>query len=218
MQSPTTIAPLVRILLLLVLAAAVYFFSGFLVPVLAALIIGFASWPLYERLLRTVGGSTIWGASIALVVILVVLVVPLSFALYYAVTEAVAFVEWLLLANRQGVAAPDWVLALPLVGDEIAKYWNTYLGKPQALGDWVQAFSGQHIGDIYRIAVDTTTNVASIMLTVLFMLIALFSSTKTARLWQASLIWPVSACCPTAGSISREWCRLLSARLSPAWA
>ena len=174
MQTPVTIPPLVRVLLLLVLAAAVYFFSGFLVPVLAALIIGFASWPLYERLVDSVAGSTMWAATIALVIILVVLVVPLSFALYYAVTEAIAFVEWLLLANRVGMAAPDWVRALPLVGDEIARYWNIYLGKPQALGDWVQAFSGQHIGDIYRVAVDTTTNLASIMLTVLFMLIALF--------------------------------------------
>ena len=174
MQNLTPIPPLVRVLLLLVLAAAIYFFSGFLVPVLAALIIGFASWPIYERLVAALGGSSVWGASVALVVILVVLVVPLSFALYYAVTEAVSFVEWLLLANREGMSAPDWVLALPLLGDEIAQYWNIYLGKPQALGDWVQAFSGQHIGDIYRIAVNTTTNVASIMLTVLFMLIALF--------------------------------------------
>ena len=39
-----------RWLLVLVLAAGVYFFHGFLVPVLAALVIGFASWPAYRRL------------------------------------------------------------------------------------------------------------------------------------------------------------------------
>ena len=38
-----------RWLLLLVLLAGVYFFGGFLVPVLAALIVGLASWPLYQR-------------------------------------------------------------------------------------------------------------------------------------------------------------------------
>jgi len=187
MQTPATTPPLVRVLLLLVLAAAVYFFSGFLVPVLAALIIGFASWPLYARLVRAVGDSTIWGASIALMIILMVLVVPLSFALYYAVTEAVIFVEWLLLANREGMDAPDWVLALPLIGDEIEHYWAIYLGQPQALGNWVQAFSGQHIGDIYRIAVNTTTNLASIMLTVLFMLIALFFIYKDGSLLAGQL-------------------------------
>jgi predicted PurR-regulated permease PerM len=174
MQTPLTIPPLVRVLLLLVLAAAVYFFAGFLVPVLAALIIGFASWPLYQKLVRAVGGSTVWGATIALILVLVVLVVPLSFALYYAVTEAVLFVEWLFLANREGMAAPQWVIDLPWLGESLAHYWNTYLGKPQALGEWVQAFSGQHIGDIYRIAINTTANLASTLLTVLFMLIALF--------------------------------------------
>lgn len=166
--------PLVKVLLLLVLAAAVYFFSGFLVPVLAALIIGFASWPLYARLTKAMGGSTMWAATVALLIILLVLVVPLSFALYYAVTEATAFVRWLIEANVQGMQAPDWVMALPVAGESLAKTWNTYLGQPGAFGDWVQAFSGQHIGDIYRIVIATTTDVVSIMLTVLFMLIALF--------------------------------------------
>lgn len=170
----TSTPPLVKVLLLLVLAAAVYFFSGFLVPVLAALIIGFASWPLYARLTKSMGGSTMWAATVALLIILLVLVVPLSFALYYAVTEATAFVRWLIEANVQGMQAPDWVMALPVAGESLAKTWNTYLGKPGAFGDWVQAFSGQHIGDIYRIVIATTTDVVSIMLTVLFMLIALF--------------------------------------------
>lgn len=170
----TTTPPLVRVLLLLVLGAAVYFFSGFLVPVLAALIIGFASWPLYERLTRALGGSRVWAATVALVTILLVLVVPLSFALYYAITEAAAFVRWLTRANELGMQAPAWVMALPVAGQSLANLWNTYLGQPGAFGDWVQAFSGQHIGDIYRIVIATTTDVVSIMLTVLFMLIALF--------------------------------------------
>jgi len=170
----TSTPPLVKVLLLLVLAAAVYFFSGFLVPVLAALIIGFASWPLYTRLTKAMGGSTVWAATIALLIIVSVLVVPLSFALYYAVTEASSFVRWLIEANAQGMQAPDWVPALPVAGESLAQTWNTYLGKPGAFGDWVQAFSGQHIGDIYRIVIATTTDMLSIMLTVLFMLMALF--------------------------------------------
>lgn len=174
MQHVPSVPPLVRLLLILVLAAAIYFFSGFLVPVLAALIIGFASWPIYGQLARYCGGNTMWSATAAIGVILLVLVVPLSMALYYAISEAATFVEWLLNANRDGVVAPPWVVELPLVGDQLAMYWNTYLGKPQALGQWVQAFSGQHIGDIYRIAVTTTGDLVSVMLTVLFMLITLF--------------------------------------------
>jgi hypothetical protein len=58
MTSPLPANPVARWLLILILAAGVYFFHGFLVPVLAALIIGFASWPLYKRLVRACGGRT----------------------------------------------------------------------------------------------------------------------------------------------------------------
>ena len=57
----------VRFLLVLLLAAVVYFFSDFVVPGLAALIIGFASWPIYSRLVRRCQGRTTLAASLALV-------------------------------------------------------------------------------------------------------------------------------------------------------
>lgn len=44
-----------RWLLVLVMVAGVYFFIDFLIPVLAALIICVASWPLYQRLLSACG-------------------------------------------------------------------------------------------------------------------------------------------------------------------
>ncbi|VFR26458.1 putative membrane protein [plant metagenome] len=77
-----------RWLLLLILLAGVYFFGGFLVPVLAALIVGLASWPLYQRWLRACGGRNILAASVAITVVIVVAVVPLSMALSYAIKEA----------------------------------------------------------------------------------------------------------------------------------
>ncbi len=41
-----------RWLLVLVVFAGIYFLHGFIVPVLAALVVGFASWPLYRDLLK----------------------------------------------------------------------------------------------------------------------------------------------------------------------
>ena len=76
-----------RGLLLLVLLAGAYFLSGFLVPALAALIIGLASWPVYQRLVTRCGGRTALAATLALLVVIVVLVVPLSLALSYAIRK-----------------------------------------------------------------------------------------------------------------------------------
>ncbi len=174
-MSPVVQAPLVaRVLLLLVIAAGVYFFRGFLVPVLAALIIGFASWPLYERLVALCRGRTAWAATLALLVVMVVLVVPLSLALHFSLQEATSLVQWLLEANRSGAAVPRWIESLPLVGERLAEYWRDHLGEPGALGEWVQILSGEHLGNLYRFALATTGNVVNLALTILFMLITLF--------------------------------------------
>ena len=139
-----------RWLLLLVLLAGVYFLSGFLVPALAALIIGLASWPLYQRLVARCGGRTALAASLALLVVIVVLIVPMSLALSYAIKEASTFFAWAIAANRHGVDVPNWITSMPVVGDRLSEYWQAYIGQPHALGALVEAVSGEHLGNIYR--------------------------------------------------------------------
>jgi predicted PurR-regulated permease PerM len=173
MQPILPVHLVVRFLLVLLLVAGVYFFSGFIVPVFAALIIGFASWPLYSRWVEVCKGRTTLAATIALLLIILVLVVPLCAALYYSVNEASHLVAWLLKANRLGVEPPAWIVALPLVGERLGTYWAEYLGQPHALGGLIEIISGQNIGNIYRVVLSATGNAFHIMLTVLFMLITL---------------------------------------------
>ncbi|MBE8718327.1 AI-2E family transporter [Cellvibrio polysaccharolyticus] len=163
-----------RWLLIFVLIAGIYFFSGFLVPVLAALIIGFASWPLYERLLTLCRGNTAAAATLALLVILTVLVIPIAMAFSYALQEARQWIEWLIIANRDGAAMPEWISALPGIGDWLTPYWEANLSKPHALGEWVQVISGEHLGNIYRWALAFSGKAFHLALTLLFMLITLF--------------------------------------------
>lgn len=163
-----------RWLLLLLLAAGVYFLKGFLVPVLAALIIGLAGWPLYKRLVVRCNGRNALAATLALLVVIVVLVVPLSLALSFAIQEASSFITWALAANRYGTPTPEWIKAMPLVGERLTAYWQLYLGEPHALGELVEMVSGQHLGNIYRMVLSATGNVFHLLLTVLFMLITLF--------------------------------------------
>ncbi|NYT36815.1 AI-2E family transporter [Allopusillimonas soli] len=163
-----------RWLLVLVVLVGLYFLRGFLVPVLAALIICLASWPLYQRLLRRCAGSDTWAATCALLIVIAVLVVPLSLALTYAIREASGFIGWALTANREGMPTPPWIPALPLVGDHLAKYWATYLGEPHALGEFVEIVSGEHLGNIYRMLLSATGDIFHLLLTVIFMLITLF--------------------------------------------
>ncbi|MDP4909690.1 MAG: AI-2E family transporter [Burkholderiaceae bacterium] len=173
MQPVLPVHIVARIMLVLLLAAGVYFFSGFVVPVLAALIVGFASWPIYSRWVNVCGGRTTLAASGALIFITLVLIAPISAALYYAFTEVSHLLAWLIAANKDGVGAPMWITALPLVGESLGGYWDEYLGQPHAMGSMVEMVSGQHIGNIYRLILSATGDVFHILLTLLFMLITL---------------------------------------------
>ena len=103
-----------------------------------------------------------------------VLIVPLSLALSYAIKEASTFFAWAIAANRHGVAVPNWITSMPVVGDRLSEYWQAYIGQPHALGALVEAVSGEHLGNIYRMVLAATGNVFQLLLTVLFMLITLF--------------------------------------------
>ncbi|MCK9504587.1 MAG: AI-2E family transporter [Porticoccaceae bacterium] len=166
--------PAARWLLFLIVAAGIYFFHSFIVPVLAALIIAFAGWPLYQHLLRLCGGNHTLAAVCAMVVILAVLIAPLTLAFSFALHETHAWIDWLLEANRHGAVAPAWIAALPFGGVWLAELWNEYLNHPQAVSELVQAVSGQHLGNISRLLMVTGGKVFSLLLALLFMLLTLF--------------------------------------------
>lgn len=163
-----------RWLLLLLLIAGLYFLKGFIVPVLGALIIGLASWPAYKRLLQQLNGRSILAATIAILVVIGVIILPLSFALTFVIKEASSFVIWALAANRHGMPVPSWISELPGIGPRLSEYWQLYVGEPHALGALVEMVSGEHLGNIYRMVLSATGNVFHLILSLLFLLITLF--------------------------------------------
>jgi predicted PurR-regulated permease PerM len=168
---PTSIA---RWLLVFVLLAGVYFFHGFIVPVLAALVIGFASWPIYRRLLNAIGGNRTLGATIAIILVLFFIVAPVSLAVVYAVKEVNIWAAWAIEANKVGASVPTWLNGIPIVGADLAEQWMKYLSRPGGLGELVQLISGSNIGNIYHGVVVIGASAFQAFLTLLFMLITLF--------------------------------------------
>jgi len=163
-----------RWLLVLIVIAAVYFFHGFLVPILAALVIGFASWPLYSRLLDRIGGSRTLGATIAILCIITFIVVPIGVAVSYAIGELRQWFGWAVEANRFGSTPPEWMAALPGIGPWVVEKWQERIGPPGAIGDLIEIVSGANIGNIYRALIAAGDGAFHLVLTLLFMMIALF--------------------------------------------
>jgi predicted PurR-regulated permease PerM len=190
--SPTRIAlvaPLsaARWLLLLIIAASIYFFHGFAVPVLTALVIAFASWPLYRRLLAGVDGNRTIAAVIALLAILAFIVVPVAIAGTYAVHEVRDWIGWAFATNRNGAPTPVWIATLPAVGDWLNEQWTRHIGHPGAIGELIQIVSGANIGSIYRAVLAAGGGAFSLLLTLLFMLIALFFTYRDGERFAAQI-------------------------------
>ncbi len=162
-----------RGLIILILLASVYFFHGFLVPVLAALIIGFASWPVYRRVLDWCGGNRTLAASMMIVVIVLFILVPIFMALTYALGEARELIGWVIRTNSEGAAAPEWFATLPMIGEWAIEQWDTYVGRPGALGQYVAVFGGANILNIYNTIIAAGGGALNLALNLLFMIIAL---------------------------------------------
>ncbi|WP_416171647.1 AI-2E family transporter [Haematobacter missouriensis] len=165
---------LARWLLVGVLAASVWFFHDFLVPVLAATIIAFATWPLRVRLHDRVGlGRTLTGALLVLLIVLF-LVIPIIIALGYAAREFREWLSWAIQINAVGGPPPDWLDTFPVIGSWLVEQWNQHIGRPGAIGELVQVTSGANIGTIYRGVLTASSMALHLALALIFMLITLF--------------------------------------------
>ena len=163
-----------RWLLFLILAASIYFFYGFIVPVLAALVIALASWPLRRRVADDLGLGRTWAAIILVLVFVCFLVVPILLALVYAFGELKSWITWVISINAQGMATPVWLRELPQVGPWIDLQWAEHVGRPGAISELVYLVSGSNIGTIYSGVVTAGALAFHLALTLLFMLITLF--------------------------------------------
>ncbi len=166
--------PVARWLIILVLLAGVYFFYSFLVSVLGALIIAFASWGLYEKQVEHCGGRTWLAASIATFLVVLLIVVPLTITVLYGLREAQAATNWLVNANRTGVTIPTWIEQLPWVGATIAQWWQENLAHPQAISEMMQLIGLGQVANISRMVISFGGQLFSGALALLFMVITLF--------------------------------------------
>ena len=62
----------------------------------------------------------------------VLLLVPIALALTEIGREGQFALQWLTNLQQNGLPAPDWVHRLPLVGEQLAAWWQAHLGRPQS--------------------------------------------------------------------------------------
>ena len=162
-----------RWIILLIVLVSIYFFHGFLVPVLAALIIGFASWPLYRHVIALAQGNRTLSASIMIAAIVLFLIVPALFVGSYAVQEIRMLFQWGVTTNSQGAPAPEWFATLPLGAEWMTGIWDERIGRPGALGALVEGAVGANMLNIYHSILSISGGTLNFLLNLLFAIVAL---------------------------------------------
>jgi predicted PurR-regulated permease PerM len=99
-------------------------------PALAwAAVVAIAIWPLYERPQWRPRNRT---AAAALVTLLIglVLIAPLIALGVEIGRTAIAAAQWMRMAERNGVPAPDWLSHVPILGAYLTDWWQSTLSEP----------------------------------------------------------------------------------------
>jgi predicted PurR-regulated permease PerM len=119
-------------LTVIVAALAVWIAWEFLTPIAWAAVIAIAEWPLYRRVLNRFAGRRVLIAIGMAVVTALFIIVPLSLAAVTLAQESQSAMEWLQHVQKAGLAMPQWLPSLPMVGARASAYWQEHIGNPQA--------------------------------------------------------------------------------------
>lgn len=109
----------------MLIAASFWIVRPFLPSVIWATMIVVASWPLMLRIEARLWGSRTLAVIVMTLALLFVLIVPLTLAITTIVNNAEQMVGWVKALKTVTVPPPpDWVSALPVVGETVADAWQ----------------------------------------------------------------------------------------------
>lgn len=139
-----TIRLIVLGLLVVALGSAVALvLAPFVVSMLWAGILAFASWPLYVRLLRLAGGRAGLTALVMTLLMAAVVVLPTVWLVLLLQADASVLADHLAAQMAAGrLRPPAFVATLPLVGPELATWLNAMLAEPLRWRTEVKALMG----------------------------------------------------------------------------
>jgi predicted PurR-regulated permease PerM len=118
---------------LAIILFALFVTQRFVLPLLWAAILCIATWPLYRRALAWTGNREILSAALVTLLLALLFITPLTLGVVQAAHQAPALAQLVASANTEGLAAPAWLLRIPLAGDAIYNWWQATLGQPHGL-------------------------------------------------------------------------------------
>lgn len=134
-----------RWLTLLIFLLALYVAQAFIEPIAWAAVLALAAWPVFIRAVARFGGHE---GAIALGFVLataVLVMVPIAIVAGSAVQDSQAATQWVTQVSRTGLAAPQWLGGLPLIGPRALAFWQSHVGSPQAAGEMLGSVNATRV-------------------------------------------------------------------------
>jgi predicted PurR-regulated permease PerM len=113
------------------LALGIWIIWDFLPALAWAVVVAIAIWPLFEGS-RLHHWNRTAAAAAATLLIGAIVIVPLIVLGVSIGHEAVATMQWIRSAEREGIASPEWLARLPLIGSYVSDWWQSNLSEPLA--------------------------------------------------------------------------------------
>jgi predicted PurR-regulated permease PerM len=110
----------------------------FLSALLVAGVLAMATWPIYTRVRKALGGSPTWGATVMLLLILVLAVIPISLFADAVAEQLPAMTAAVKNWTQGGVRVPEQLKGVPLVGERTYELLNALLADSKQLAAVLQ--------------------------------------------------------------------------------
>ncbi len=156
---------------MIMLASAVWLMHGFIPALLWAVVIAIATWPLRVKVAQKIKGSDIKVAAIMTVSVAILLFFPIVYALFQAASDLGALTSWIVEVKKSGIAVPGWVHAIPVAGDQAAKWWTANLADPNSFSLFLGSADSTWVKEI---AQNMGRQAAHRLVTLIFTVVTLF--------------------------------------------
>jgi predicted PurR-regulated permease PerM len=154
-QKPLPLGPSARmnarvVFALVLVALALWTAASFLPPLIWATILAVALWPLYLKFAaRFMAGPSAAAAFLFTVLVALVLISPISLAVYTIAQQSDILMEWLKRAREGGIEVPDWVARLPIAAGSMEQWWRANLSDPKAATAWLKTLNADNVSDLF---------------------------------------------------------------------
>lgn len=151
-----------------------YITHRFIPSLVWAALVVITTYPIYDRWKKLLRGRDNLASFLFTFFLALLLIVPVSWLLSVLVKEFQLFLTYIKHINKTGGEAPTFLQELPMIGDQIAVYWDDHIGQPGNVQSFfsnlnVSLSTSQYIKQVGGSVVNRSVQVGFTLLSMFFL-------------------------------------------------